>query len=94
MKLNGWQRLWVVVVMVGLLPVVALTYMFWQTATATFTCDVYLRMKPEEGRPLVGYLDCEEESALDKNQLDLPDDKDFLAAVGRPKGISGLRLTR
>lgn len=81
MKLNGWQRLWVVVVMVGLLPVVALTYMFWQTATANVAPgDVYLRMKPEEGRPLVGYLDCEEE-AHSINQLDLPDDKDFLAAA-------------
>jgi hypothetical protein len=55
MKLNGWQRLWVVVAVVWMLPVLVLSYPLWPTITGVPKADVYIRMKPDDGRRLLDY---------------------------------------
>ena len=57
MKLNGWQRLWVVVAAVWMLPVLVFSYQLWPTTHDIPKADVYARMKSDDGRRLIDYYD-------------------------------------
>jgi hypothetical protein len=85
MKLNGWQRLWVVAAVLWVLPVALFTYAWWPTAASISKDDVYYRMKPEDGHRLTDYYDVMASRLGGTNvvvpripQLQL--DKDFMAA--------------
>ncbi len=55
MKLNGWQRLWVVVAVVWILPVLAMSYELWPPTADVTNAEVYARMKPEDTHRFVDY---------------------------------------
>jgi hypothetical protein len=81
---NGWQRLWIVVVVVLLLPVtVLITHGFWPTPIANniWEGDVFARMKPDDGRRLSSYPDCDKETAaIYSASPALSEDKEFVVA--------------
>lgn len=56
MGLNGWQRLWVVVVVMWLLPVIVFSYELWPTTANVFKNEVYAQLKPDDGRRLSDYI--------------------------------------
>ena len=51
MKLNGWQRLWVLLAVLWLLPVAFIAYELWPTAAFVSKGDVYARLKGEADLP-------------------------------------------
>jgi hypothetical protein len=55
MKLNGWQRLWVVVAVLWMLPVLVYVFALWPRAGAITKAQVYDRMTQEDGRRLDDY---------------------------------------
>jgi len=56
-RLNGWQRLWTVVVVIWLLLVLAFGYLLWPTAMSVPKSDVYVSIPPASGRGLIDYYD-------------------------------------
>ncbi len=57
MRLNGWQRLWVVIIVAGLTPALWLAHELWPTAADMSNFDVFTRMNPEDARRLADYSD-------------------------------------
>ncbi len=55
MKLNGWQRLWILVAAIWMLLVLALAWGAWPTPARVSAADVYAKMSPSEGRWLTDY---------------------------------------
>jgi hypothetical protein len=85
MKLNGWQRLWVVVAVAWILPVLILSYELWPTTANISKGDVYTRMKPDDGHRLTDYYDVVATQLGWTNMVtpriaELQQDKGFLAA--------------
>jgi hypothetical protein len=84
-KLNGWQRLWVVLVALWVPPVVFLTIADWPTTTTISRRDVSDRMKPEDRRRLSDNYDVMTARRGGPNVVlprigQLQHDKDFMAA--------------
>lgn len=81
-RLNGWQRLWVLVLLVLILPVLWFGYELWPTAASIPKSEIYKRMTPEEGRRLIDYYDVTFGGTTGVIPLisRLQHDKDFLAA--------------
>jgi hypothetical protein len=48
MKLNGWQRLWVVLVVIWLLPVMVFSYELWPTTADVPKAEVFAQLKPDD----------------------------------------------
>jgi len=57
MRLNGWQRLWVVVVGVWLLLILAGSYWGWPTAEYVSRADVLKQMKAGDAKQFLDYCD-------------------------------------
>jgi hypothetical protein len=55
MWLNGWQRLWVVLLAIWTLPVLVMGYVAWPSEAHLSHRDVYLQMNPGAGQWLVDY---------------------------------------
>jgi hypothetical protein len=56
-KLNGWQRLWVVAAVVWLPPILACSYLLWPTGAEVSNADIYKRMKADDAKRLLDYYD-------------------------------------
>lgn len=56
MRLNGWQRLWIVVAATWLMPVIVFSYELWPTTANVSKDEVYARLKPDYGRRLSDYI--------------------------------------
>jgi hypothetical protein len=85
MKLNGWQRLWVLVTILWLLPVALFTYSDWPLAIGISKSDVYSRMQPEDGHRLTDYYDVMASrqgwtNVVELGITKLQQDKGFMAA--------------
>ncbi len=86
MKLNGWQRLWVLLAVLWLLPVAFIAYELWPTAAFVSKGDVYARLKGEDGGRLIDFWDVVftrlggTKGELSPLMSRLQQDKDFLAA--------------
>jgi hypothetical protein len=86
MKLNGWQRLWVLLSVLWLLPVAFIAYELWPRAANLSKTDVYMQMKHEDGNRLLDYWDVVAaafggtKGELSPLMSRLQQDKDFLAA--------------
>jgi hypothetical protein len=52
-KLNGWQRLWIVAVVMWLLPVIVFSYELWPTTANVSKDEVYAQLRPDDLRLLV-----------------------------------------
>src|SRR5260370_20675983 len=88
MKLNGWQRLWVVITVLWLLGVALFVYRDWPTAASIPKGDVYLRLKPDEGHRLSDYYSVIATQLGGTNVtnpriVDLQQDKSFMAASSK-----------
>jgi hypothetical protein len=86
MKLNGWRRLWVLVAVLWLLPVIMFSYAGWPAAANISKDDVYHRMKPEDGHHLTDYYDVMASLRTDVETprvAALKQDKAFLAASAK-----------
>jgi hypothetical protein len=88
MRLNGWQRLWVVLATLWLLPVLVFTYELWPTTADVSKGDIYMEMKPDDGRRLIDFYDIVATriggtNALNPKIVELQQDKDFLAASSK-----------
>lgn len=57
MKLIGWQRLWVVLAVLWLLPVTFFTYEYWPRTADLSKTYVYMEMKADDGNRLLDYWD-------------------------------------
>jgi hypothetical protein len=85
MKMNGWQRLWVVAAVLWLLLVGVFTYELWPTAGSVQKGDVYDKMKPDDGHRLSDYYAVMASRRGSTNEVvprisELQQDKAFLAA--------------
>jgi hypothetical protein len=83
MRLNGWQRLWVLLVILWLLPVVLFSYGTWPTTGSIPKADVYKRLKPEDGRRLTDYYVVVAEGwtdVVEPPDAEVQKDKNFMAA--------------
>lgn len=85
MKLNGWQRLWVLLAALWLPPVALVGYELWPTTGSVPKADVYYQMKPEDGHRLTDYYDVMATRLGGTNVVtpriaELQQDKEFLAA--------------
>lgn len=49
-RLNGWQRLWVIISILYLLPVVGINIMFWPSPETTWHRDEFITRMPAELR--------------------------------------------
>jgi hypothetical protein len=49
-RLNGWQRLWVIISILYLLPVVGITIMLWPSPETTWHRDEFITRMPAELR--------------------------------------------
>jgi hypothetical protein len=84
MRLNGWQRLWVLAAVLWLLPVILFSFAGWPTTAGISKADVYYRMKPDDGHRLTDYYDVMASrlggtNAVTPRIAALQQDKDFLA---------------
>src|SRR5262249_45996076 len=50
MKLNGWQRLWIALCVIYLVPVLGLAFLFWPTAEAMGHRDEFIAQMPADVR--------------------------------------------
>jgi hypothetical protein len=57
MRLNGWQRLWVVAAVLWLLPVAFFTYELWPITSSVHKGDVYKVIEPEDGHRFTDYYE-------------------------------------
>jgi hypothetical protein len=57
MKLNGWQRLWIVLTVLWMMPNVFFVYANWATLASVSKSDVYMKLKREDGERLTDYFD-------------------------------------
>jgi hypothetical protein len=86
MKLNGWQRLWVLLAVLWLLPVAFFTYELWPQPAFISKGNVYMQLKHDDGGRLTDYYDVLATMFGGTNAADSPlivrlrQDKDFLAA--------------
>jgi hypothetical protein len=86
MKLNGWQRLWILLAALWLLPVAFFTYELWPTAAFISKGDVYAHLKGDDGSRLIDFWDVVATQLggtmgeLSPLMTRLRQDKDFLAA--------------
>jgi hypothetical protein len=87
MRLNGWQRLWVLATVLWLLTVILFNYASWPTTASISKGDVYFRMNPDDTHRLTDYYDVMASSfgwtnlnAVTSRITALKQDKDFLAA--------------
>jgi hypothetical protein len=88
MKMNGWQRLWVVVAILWILPVLVFSYELWPTTADILKGDVYMKMKPDDGKRLADYYDVVmtqlgSTSIPNPIIIKLQQDKDFLTASSK-----------
>jgi hypothetical protein len=85
MKSNGWQRLWLLLVIVWALPILAFAYSDWPTNANVTKGDIYMKMNPADGNRLIDYFDVVSTqlggtNVLNPKVVELQQDKDFLAA--------------
>jgi hypothetical protein len=57
MKLNGWQRLWVALTVLWMLPNVFFAYSNWTILASVSKSDIYMKLKREDGERLTDYFD-------------------------------------
>ena len=50
--MKGWQRLWVVVAVIWILPVIAVTYERWPQAESITNVEVFAHMNPQDRLPI------------------------------------------
>ena len=85
MKLNGWQRLWVVLTALWMLPNAFFAYSNWPTTKQISKLDAYSQLSNEDGERLTDYFDVlitkyGGEAADDPRVTQLRQDKEFQAA--------------
>jgi hypothetical protein len=51
-RLNGWQRLWVLITVLWMIAVVSVSYLLWPVAGSIQNSDVYAQLKPEDSQRL------------------------------------------
>ncbi len=85
MRLNGWQRLWIVLVAGWAVPVLIVSYELWPRPPAK--ADIYTRMKQDDGHRLLDFYDVIATSIGGTNEDIDPkiakltrDDKQFMTA--------------
>jgi hypothetical protein len=57
MRLNGWERLWVVIAVLWMFPIALFTYGLWPTTANVSKHEVYMRIKPNVALRLADYYE-------------------------------------
>jgi hypothetical protein len=81
-RLNGWQRLWIVISVLYLLPIVAVAIITWPTAPTTWHRDEFITRMPAELR---AHVDAAYDSEYAWNKHHYPGETK-LEAKKPPKG--------
>jgi hypothetical protein len=69
-RLNGWQRLWAVAMVLWALPVLFVTYLDWPIARNISDKDVLKRMNPADARQLADAATAPRLFEADRSRLD------------------------